>query len=84
MPPVAHYTCPVCGWDQLAENPRCPTYEICPCCGTEFGYDDYARSPLLLRAQWVARGMRWWSRHRAAPEGWNAWAQLRRAFAPCP
>lgn len=38
------YTCPVCGFDGLKEAPygpnQEPSYEICPNCGFEFGFDD--------------------------------------------
>ena len=38
------YTCPVCAFDGLKEAPygphQEPSYEICPNCGFEFGFDD--------------------------------------------
>lgn len=38
------YICPVCGFDGLKEAPygpdKEPSYEICPNCGVEFGFDD--------------------------------------------
>jgi predicted RNA-binding Zn-ribbon protein involved in translation (DUF1610 family) len=38
------YTCPVCGFQGLSEpaydEHYCTFFEICPSCGTEFGYDD--------------------------------------------
>jgi hypothetical protein len=36
------YSCPVCGLDGLQEpgDAEFASFEICPCCGTEFGYDD--------------------------------------------
>lgn len=38
------YTCPVCGFKGLKEAPygsnKEPSYEICPNCGVEFGFDD--------------------------------------------
>ena len=37
------YICPVCGFNDLKEAPfglnQEPSYEICPCCGFEFGFD---------------------------------------------
>ena len=75
-------TCPVCGFDQLAESPRNRTggasMEICSCCGFQFGvtdddqgvsYDDY-------RERWIAGGMAWSSKGKKAPKGWNPQAQL--------
>ena len=38
------YQCPVCGYPDLEEEPRSKegggSYEICPSCFFEFGYDD--------------------------------------------
>ncbi len=39
------HNCRVCGLyiDDLpwGEDGNCPTYEICSCCGVEFGNEDY-------------------------------------------
>jgi hypothetical protein len=76
------YRCPVCGYVGLEEPPRTeesgPSYEICPSCGFEFGVtdDDRGISYEHRRAEWVAGGMRWWSR-RPIPAGWDPRAQLR-------
>lgn len=48
--------CPVCGLD-LDWPPL--DYDICPCCGTEFGYSDSGRSHAELRQIWIAGGMKW-------------------------
>lgn len=38
------YTCPVCGYPSLDTEPyhggEIPSFSMCPCCGTEFGFDD--------------------------------------------
>jgi len=68
------YLCPVCGYDQLSRPPR--DYSICPCCGTEFGYDDYATIHEQLRQRWMASGAHWFSHARPAPNGWNPLIQL--------
>jgi hypothetical protein len=73
--------CPVCGYDGLDEpafdDVGAPSFEICPSCGTEFGYDD-ARTPHpALRAEWVAKGMPWHSRVTPPPPDWNPVKQLR-------
>ncbi|HEX6522170.1 MAG TPA: hypothetical protein VF070_19520 [Streptosporangiaceae bacterium] len=76
------YRCPVCGYPGLEEPPRTeesgPSYEICPSCGFEFGVtdDDRGISYEQRRAEWIAGGMRWWSR-RPVPPGWDPRAQLR-------
>jgi hypothetical protein len=77
------FTCPVCGFPDLAEphlDPTgSPTYSICPCCGVHFGADDVDDSHLELRRRWVAEGAAWWSQNETAPKGWNAEAQLKTA-----
>ena len=71
------YTCPVCGYDGMPDPPA--DFEICPCCGTEFGNDDFDATHEELRARWVAGGARWWYTPEAPPAGWDPSEQLRRA-----
>ncbi len=76
------HTCPVCGWPDLHEPPRNreggASFEICPSCGFEFGFDDDDQGLTYeaARARWIAAGMKWWSGARAAPHGWNPAEQL--------
>ncbi len=74
------YHCPVCGYANLVEPPA--DYNICPCCGTEFGYDDLAHSWEQLRQRWLSKGAPWFSRHTPPPSEWNPVAQLRDAGLP--
>jgi hypothetical protein len=77
--------CPVCGWPELAEPPRnasgAASFEICPCCGFEFGFDDDDQGLTYeaARARWVAAGMKWWSTSRPSPANWKALDQFTRA-----
>ena len=79
------HTCPVCGWPELHEPPRRESggasFEICPCCGFEFGFDDddQGRTYKQARARWIDGGMTWWSTSRPAPPGWHPAPQLARA-----
>jgi hypothetical protein len=79
----ARFNCPVCGYGNLTEPPYdlhgCGSFEICPCCGTEFGYDDVSRSHADLTAAWLALGAQWWSKTTPRPARWNALDQLRAA-----
>ena len=68
------YTCPVCGYDQLIYPPK--DYMICPCCLTEFGYDDFTASHAQLRAKWIAEGAVWKSKHTPAPNNRSPLRQL--------
>jgi hypothetical protein len=71
------YLCPVCGYPEL---PRAAQDDlICPCCGTHFGYDDYATTYDELRRTWMKKGAPWFSRAQAPPQGWDPIIQLARA-----
>lgn len=68
------YTCPVCRYPAM-RNPPCD-FNICPCCGVEFGYEDANRSHEDLRAVWIESGRKWWSPVEAAPKDWDPASQL--------
>lgn len=68
---IMGYTCPICGYKKLSENPYDndgnPSHEICKCCGFEFGYDEYIEddngeflelldAQKLYRANWIKEG----------------------------
>jgi hypothetical protein len=75
------HTCPVCGFTELAEaaydNAGCASFEICPSCGTEFGYHDAKESHAELRKRWLAAGAPWSSRAIPSPPNWDPLQQLR-------
>ncbi len=54
--------CPVCGYDKLTEPPYdllgYPSYEICSCCGFEYGFDDGSEGKTfeVYRAEWISNG----------------------------
>ena len=53
------YTCPVCGWDKLEEDPLKCSYEICSQCGVEFGFESPELYP-AIRTAWEAAGKPFW------------------------
>ena len=80
------FTCPVCGFRHLHEPPwdsDSGSLEICPSCGTQFGYSDAAggdaasreRRHRELRAEWIRGGMSWWST-RTPPADWSPFEQV--------
>jgi len=76
----AGYHCRVCGLHQLThpwgEDGKCPTYEICDCCGVEFGYEDITLIGIeIARSKWLANGAKWFS-PEARPLGWDYKKQL--------
>lgn len=78
------YSCPVCGWQGLREPPYdstgYPSYEICRCCGFEYGFDDGANGDTFssYHDKWIERGMPW-RNPEVRPPNWDAAAQLSRA-----
>jgi len=76
------YVCPVCGYEHLDEPPYdehgCSSFEICPCCGSEFGYDDHSATHDALRQKWKLSGMKWWSSVIVPPTNWDPVNQLKK------
>ena len=70
------FRCLVCGYNQMPHPPK--DYNICPCCGTEYGLDDAFDSYELLRDKWLEKGAPWMSQSSPynQPQQWNAWDQL--------
>lgn len=66
------HICPVCEFDGLYEEPYSEigggSYEICPSCGFQFGYDDFPDKEDLItkwRDNWIKNGKPWYSKYRA-------------------
>jgi transcription elongation factor Elf1 len=75
------YTCPICGYDQLTEPPYDkngnPSYEICSCCGFEYGYDDHDQGESFesYRIEWINNGAIWFDQN-SKPKDWSLKSQL--------
>lgn len=80
---IANHQFPVCGFPTLTEPPYdehdCASFEICPCCGTEFGNDDATQSHVDIRLAWFNRGAKWFSETTLPPPQWDPMKQLRDA-----
>ncbi len=75
-----HLVCRVCGYvnetPPWGEDGETPSFEICPCCGVEFGYED--ATPQAVRAyrtKWLANGARWFT-PELRPADWDLEAQM--------
>ncbi|MEG0362168.1 MAG: hypothetical protein RR602_11090 [Longicatena sp.] len=74
--------CPVCGFDKLTEPPynkfSNPSFEICGCCGFQFGYDDMSegKSYEEYRNSWIENNYEWFSEDRK-PQNWDYKEQLK-------
>jgi hypothetical protein len=65
-----------------------PSYEVCDCCGFEFGFDDEpgVGAPDTFSGylgQWISEGQTWFS-PRKRPDGWTLREQLKIAGIPFP
>jgi len=69
-----YYSCPVCGFSEMPYPPI--DYNICPCCGTEFGLDDAETNHAELRTAWLRRGAPWFSDELPPAPTWNPYVQL--------
>lgn len=76
----SHY-CRVCGL--YNEDPpwefdgACPTFNICDCCGTEFGYHDFTLSGIRRqRSIWLKNPYQW-DTPSAQPDDWSLEEQLK-------
>lgn len=79
-----NFVCPICGFDDLFESPYdengLGSYEICPCCGFQFGNDDYPDKEKQIhqwRATWISNGHKWFSDSRQPPKNWDWKNQLK-------
>jgi rubredoxin len=81
MPNDATYRCRVCGL-RLMEPPwgvdgKSATFEICDCCGVEFGYEDSnPESTRAYRTEWLSKGANWFHPDRK-PTNWSTAEQLK-------
>lgn len=78
---MSEYFCRVCGLKQIepiwGENNNIPTYEICDCCGVEFGNEDYTiESIIKYRNKWIVNGFNWFN-PKAKPNGWSLESQIK-------
>jgi len=75
------YICPVCGYDGLEEAPydeyNCSSYEICVCCGFEYGFSDGSEGFNFedYRRKWISEGTKW-REPDLKPTNWGLKKQL--------
>lgn len=78
------FYCPVCGYNGLDElpyingDPSSGSFEICSCCGFQFGVDDLdgGYTHETYRKKWIDDGAVWFSNFTPAPNNWSLRKQL--------
>lgn len=75
------YFCRICGLQH--EDPpwrndnTTPSFEICICCGCEFGYEDiHLENIRRYRNKWIQEGAKW-CKSNYKPLNWNLYEQIR-------
>jgi hypothetical protein len=75
-------TCRVCGYlftgfQPWGDDGETASFSYCPCCFTEFGFDDI-RTELIRekRRQWIDKGYLWYEINKK-PADWNPREQLK-------
>lgn len=69
--------CRVCGLDQEISQWTPPKYQICFCCGVQFGVeDDTLEQVKEYRKNWRSRGGDWFNR-KFMPPSWKLQEQLK-------
>ncbi|WP_323739765.1 hypothetical protein [Acinetobacter oleivorans] len=80
MEKIENFACRICGfiqpeepWGEDGENPN---FDICDCCGVEFGYEDYTKASVkTYRKKWLEAGANWWT-SKEKPKDWDIEKQL--------
>ncbi len=72
--------CRVCGYlldfPPWGDDGHTASFEICPCCGVEFGYEDSTKdSAKKYRQAWISKGASWFEPQKQ-PSNWNLDQQL--------
>jgi hypothetical protein len=78
--PNKDFACRVCGYiqDELpwGNDGKTPIFEICVCCGTEFGYNDATiRAVKKYRETWLSEGAKWF-KPKFKPRDWDLEEQM--------
>lgn len=72
--------CRICGLfienEPWGNDGKCPIYEICPCCGVEFGNEDYTTESIhKYREEWLLNGAKW-HEPKCMPVNWDLKEQM--------
>jgi hypothetical protein len=75
--------CPLCGFGPIGEYATVielrSSYDICSCCGCEYGYDDIEQH----YEEWVKDGCEWFT-PEDKPKSWSLDKQIENQIRPWP
>jgi len=74
--------CRVCGFENetliWGEDENTPSFDLCPCCGAEFGFDDpNIESVRKYRSFWIIEKELKWTFPEFKPKEWSFLKQLK-------
>ena len=74
------HNCRVCGLYIMdppwGDDGQSPSYEICPCCGVEFGNEDYTlEATRKYRKKWLSQNVKWFE-SKQKPDDWDLEKQM--------
>lgn len=75
------FCCQVCGLNQgfkpWGDQGDLPTFDICGCCGVQFGYEDCTLEGIKeFREKWLREGGNWFS-FKEKPQNWSLKEQMK-------
>jgi hypothetical protein len=75
------HECRVCGCYSVdfpwGEDGKSPTFQLCPCCGVQFGKEDCSLESIKkYRGEWISKGGEWFVKNEKT-EGWDMVAQMK-------
>ena len=76
-----NHKCRICGFHNdyfpWGENGEKPNFELCPCCGVQFGKEDVTLESIQkYRKEWLRKGGKWFIK-KDRPENWDIDEQMR-------
>jgi len=79
--PPKRYECRICGYKNedfpWGEDGKTPNYQICPCCGTQFGVNDITLDDIhKTRNLWKKNGNKWFAKNET-PADWDIETQMK-------
>lgn len=81
---MKEYYCRICGFNHgsliWGDDNETPSYEICECCGCEYGNDDYTLESIIrYRNKWFVNGFKWF-KIKSKPNNWSIESQVKNIF----
>ncbi|OKP94996.1 hypothetical protein A3849_28410 [Paenibacillus sp. P46E] len=79
---MVEFICHICGYAGINQLPwgidgKTPSFDVCACCGAEYGIDDLTKLGLLhYQAEWLSNGGKWFNQHEK-PNKWDLIDQMR-------